>query len=634
MKRTIIIILIAVSALAAHASARKAQYNAFTMSAGYEQSYIDAYTSLIENRENILMTSDFLFYLQHLAVDYSLRYMENTYMYGSLARFLDDMIIDMMIMYSDNDELAESYEIAMGYLYTAKALLDPETIVPERFSSKVNAEMQYVQEHSKIAVSPLFGREEDYSQYKPRGHYNDTEKLQRYFRSMMWLQRMRFVTEIKKADDKYMQLKSALLLSSAFSKHDTYFDENIYRPVSILLQGSDDMRISELTDIWASLGYSDSELPDKEALARTAKKCAEMNKAKIVSDIIDDNDEMPVFVGIMGQRYIFDSEVFQNLVYNKVGLYTGSNNSAFTLGDDIRVVPRGLDLFYVLGSTQAYLLMEKDGDVQYIGYRENASAMRKVFSGLDKQTNYYNRVLNQFTIVLNHKKDNVPEFMLDERWYRKELNSMLAAWASLRHDVILYAKQSYTIKATAKMPGSSDAAIICEPYTELYKTMKKDMDFLFTTLGKQTGDAVFSDLNTAFGIIIQNYMDISALTLKNQAFTDKEELLNAIGVCDYYLKQLIHDKEEKQDNAVIVADVHSDPNSMTVLEEAVGPPSYIDAEHRGESYSGLTMSYFEFKGPIEDRMTDEEWREKVKTTNINELLFKWQKPLYDKNYQR
>src|SRR6185503_13480355 len=40
----------------------------------------------------------------------------------------------------------------------------------------------------------LFGvrREEDFSQYKPRGHYSRTPELQHYFRSMMWLGRTDF----------------------------------------------------------------------------------------------------------------------------------------------------------------------------------------------------------------------------------------------------------------------------------------------------------------------------------------------------------------------------------------------------------------------------------------------------------
>jgi hypothetical protein len=38
----------------------------------------------------------------------------------------------------------------------------------------------------------LFGvaRDEDFSQFEPRGHYTDSDVLKRYFRAMMWLGRI------------------------------------------------------------------------------------------------------------------------------------------------------------------------------------------------------------------------------------------------------------------------------------------------------------------------------------------------------------------------------------------------------------------------------------------------------------
>lgn len=635
MKKIYILLFTAVVALSVHTSATKTDYKAFTMSKGYGSSYIELYKTLLEDNDKILMTSDFLFYMQHLAMDYSLRYMETEYMIDRLGRFIDDMIIEMMILNSDemNEKMMDSYKLSMGYLYTAKALLMPGTIVPEAYGA-VDRELELINEHSRIMKSPLFSREDDYSQYKPRGHYNDSDELKRYFKAMMWLQRMRFST-ICKDSDPYVQMRSALMLSKAYMKHSEFFEENIYRPISILLQNSDDIRLAEIYNAWAGMGFSDSDLCSDNAMKKIAEKAAQLNKAAIVSDIVGDDEEMPVFMGIMGQRYIFDSEVFQQLVYNNVTLYTGSNKAAFTLGGDIRIVPRGLDLFYTLGSTHAYLILEEEGDVQYLGYRENVKKMQEKYKQLPFEDNYYNRVLKQFTMMINHRKDNAPLFMLDKRWYKKELNTMLAAWASLRHDVILYAKQSYTIRATSKMPGSSiEYSIICEPYTQLYDGMKTDLHFLFDELYKQTGDAVFTDLDESYSRLTELYIDISKYTLKKQVYRDREALISAIGLTDYYLKKLLVNKDEKQDNAVIVADVHTDPNTMQVLEEAVGPPAVITAEFMNENFKGYAMSYFEFTNPLSSRMTDEEWRERVRTEDTDKLLLQWQKELYDKDNKR
>ena len=41
-----------------------------------------------------------------------------------------------------------------------------------------------------------------------------------------------------------------------------------------------------------------------------------------------------------------------------------------------------------------------------------------------------------------------------EAWGRRMLNTQLASWAELRHDTILYAKQSYTGGASCEFPDA------------------------------------------------------------------------------------------------------------------------------------------------------------------------------------
>jgi len=63
----------------------------------------------------------------------------------------------------------------------------------------------------------------------------------------------------------------------------------------------------------------------------------------------------------------------------------------------------------------------------------------------------------------------------------------------------------------------------------------------------------------------------------------------------------------------VVADVHTDVNSNQVLEEGVGNPSIIyliaQVEGRPTLTKGGVFSYYEFKGPMKDRLTDERWQE-------------------------
>jgi hypothetical protein len=65
----------------------------------------------------------------------------------------------------------------------------------------------------------------------------------------------------------------------------------------------------------------------------------------------------------------------------------------------------------------------------------------------------------------------------------------------------------------------------------------------------------------------------------------------------------------------LIADVHTDPNTMMVLEEAVGNPMFIYvAVSIGDEVfltRGGVFSYYEFLQPMNDRLTDEAWQSMI-----------------------
>lgn len=73
-------------------------------------------------------------------------------------------------------------------------------------------------------------------------------------------------------------------------------------------------------------------------------------------------------------------------------------------------------------------------------------------------------------------------------------------------------------------------------------------------------------------------------------------------------------KSKKAKRTTIVADVHTDGNTEQVLEEGVGYVRLIVVAYKvldGRILIGVgpVMSYYEFKQPMRDRLTDEKWRE-------------------------
>lgn len=79
---------------------------------------------------------------------------------------------------------------------------------------------------------------------------------------------------------------------------------------------------------------------------------------------------------------------------------------------------------------------------------------------------------------------------------------------------------------------------------------------------------------------------------------------------DNIMKKITSGTDERMD---IIADVHTDLNTKKVLEEGVGSPFNIYViikDVKGYRLChGSVFSYYEFKHPMHDRLTDEKWQE-------------------------
>jgi hypothetical protein len=85
------------------------------------------------------------------------------------------------------------------------------------------------------------------------------------------------------------------------------------------------------------------------------------------------------------------------------------------------------------------------------------------------------------------------------------------------------------------------------------------------------------------------------------------------------LESVVVGVEAEGKETTMVADVHTDANPPEqVLEEAVG---YVDLalvayevpDGRIILGAGPTLSYYEFKKPVDDRLTDEQWKEMLQS---------------------
>ncbi len=108
-----------------------------------------------------------------------------------------------------------------------------------------------IENHQGIAVSPLMNMggsgdsvdllQEDYSQYIPRGHYERTDSLKAYFKSMMWYGRLTFRLE---SED---ETRSAVLITLALNKgENSQMWDRIYATTNFFVGKSDDILFSHI----------------------------------------------------------------------------------------------------------------------------------------------------------------------------------------------------------------------------------------------------------------------------------------------------------------------------------------------------------------------------------------------------
>jgi len=317
---------------------------------------------------------------------------------------------------------------------------------------------------------------------------------------------------------------------------------------------------------------------------------------------------------LMGQRFIPDSYMFQQLVFPKVSYYTGPGDPVpFTFAPAKRVFPRGLDVMAVMGSERALTILDLEGDTDYLDYDTQVNDLIRQFRAFTEQDwnrNLYWSWLFTLKALLEPPGEGHAAFMRTTAWLDKQLNTALASWTQLRHDTILYAKQSYTPGETS-VPPEPDRAY-AEPVPTFFHRLLKLTSLTragLTDLGvldaKQT-----ARLDTLANVL-SRLQSISVAELAGDPISraDQDFLIRI----DAALEPLIEGIEDERGfRSALVADVHTDINTATVLEEGVGYIDLIvvafpDADGTVRLAVGPVFSYHEFKWPMADRLTDEKW---------------------------
>ncbi|MHC1605426.1 MAG: DUF3160 domain-containing protein [Candidatus Methanofastidiosia archaeon] len=594
------------------------------------------YKNLKEQNIPIFVTTDSILSSFHILYDYSLRIVEQNYFYEDLIHLTLAMRDASEIQYlRSSGDVKDAAKINVAFYNVALKLLDPDCSCPSFVVEEVQQELGLIEAASGISYSPLFGLREDYSQYRPRGHYTRTNELGRYFKAMMWYGRMPFRLKEDKAT--LAAILTVLAIQDLKVGNESAIDvwDMIYQTTSFFVGEADDLTIYDYSQIILEVYGQQvplSYLGNEKKLLEFKEKAKNLRNPKINSSVIEDyKDLVEETKGFrfMGQRFILDSYIFSQLVYKNVTLFYGEGEPftlVETIAGPIRGFPRGLDVFSVLGFDEAEDILIQEGDTSYVDYNSQVEKLREEFKNYtfyDWTKNIYASWLYCLKSFPTPVEEGWPAFMASGMWHRKELFTALGSWTQLRHDTILYAKQSYTFEATAIPPIKTTKGYV-EPNPYLYARLLSLVRMAKEGLS-QRGILLdeFSTKFDTFDSLLSSLLEISEKEINGKNLTEEEyDVIENIGaiietITTFSSKTQSQIESEADKSNALIADVHTDVNSGKVLEEGIGYPFSIlvvvNVNDRIYIVKGPVFSYFEFKHPLDDRLTDEKWQEMLKT---------------------
>jgi len=616
--------------------------NGFVVAPARWREFYELYENARYEELPVFVTTDSVYHVYHLLFDKMLRDLERDHFTEDIRDLTVACQSAAESLYAGlrGTDLEETARRTLAYFAVAHALIDPGAVAPPEVADLVSAELAQINTHAGLIASPIFSAGcpdgcnpcdtdpppecldqdcmcEDYSQYVPRGHYTRSEELERYFRTMMWYGRINM--RLQRASETRMALLITYILRNA-TVGDTPASEvwaRVYDPTAFIVGQADDLGFHEYGAIWDAVYGSDapaSDIADDGMLAQFVSAARNLPAPQVNSMwvyIWEDKETVTQGFRFMGQRFVLDAYIFEELTWREVGTQA-----------EPRMTPKGLDVMSAMGSEHALVLLEDMGETAYANYPEQMAKLRSEISdlGIDSwtQTLYWNW-LYALQPLLDPKGIQHPAFMRTASWGSKDLQTALGSWSELKHDTILYAKQ--VMAEMGGGPPPEPPAGWVEPNPGAYARL---LALTRMTRSGLEGRGLLTK-NTAANLmrlddLLLFLLDVSQRELAGDALSrDDYERIKYYGGELEAMTLAAADQEgegspffEEDEWAAVVADVATDPTGQ-VLEEGTGYVNEIfvvvpDGAGGLHIAKGGVYSYYEFLWPIGDRLTDDAWR--------------------------
>ncbi len=565
----------------------------------------------------LFVTTDALYHSWHLVFDKVLRDTEQVRLLPILEEFLRDAVAAARDQETDlaGTALADAAHRATAYYEAAAVLLELDV---GTINDLATAEVGLVAAAAGMETSPITGVVEcqapesfvgcvDFSLFLPRGHYNRTPDLQRYFRAMSLLGQEGF------ALDRGIGVVPGLLVTRVLvvDPEMTAAWTALYEPTAFLVGLADDIdpfqlaaAADEVVPGWAS--------DPERLLAADAPTIA----ATVLADHAVAIDPERASVRVMGARFTLDSFILDQLAWPNVGREPA---------DERRVHVSALDVAAAFGSPLARDL-QLATESSYDRYEDQLTAMTEIVATRrpdDWAGTVYDAWLAAIEPQFRQRTPAYPDFMRNDAWAAKSLQTGLASYTELKHDTVLYTKQGSSGEGDGPEPATFVPRHWVEPDPVAFGRIAAAAGLLRDGFAER--DLLTDGTDDLLGTLIELSDWLGGIATRELAGTvasdSENQRLRDIGSELEYLWIVSSDIElndygaaipDVDERAGLVTDIFT--TSFDYLQLGTGDVQSISVivpigDGRFELAEGQVASYYEFwRSTSEPRLTDEEWR--------------------------
>ena len=535
--------------------------------------------------------------------------------------------------YNTSDKTIDTATNAKTILAKYSADLTPELI------SAIETDIDQIYAASAVGSSPLFSQytdnlQTDYTQYTPRSHYTETSSLRAYFRTMMYLGRSSY----------YLEKDAGIIDSNLLAKQFSVKSSNGTTPLEswnkiMTVTGfyagqSDDLTYTEWqayeTKVLSS-NTSDSDLSSSANVAKLAQDLNQLRLPKIFSDVVVDENiasetkadllRKSLSFKIFGQKFTFDAWILNDLTagQEQTDVKLPSTPSAL-------FVPAAMGDAQAKNYTEEFLQKDAGFSTTEVGAFLTKLAQKIADIAKIKKEEWFNSMGSAWLYALGSLTHsygkNYPLYMQSAAFSDKQIQTFLGSYTELKHDTLLYAKQSYAERGGGGEPPPIPPVVkgFVEPNMDFWNRFQELLSQTDQFFAKN--DLMANSTSSArlqeFEKDVSFYSNIAKAELQSAPISDDDyEKLRTTSLTFMAdpLDTSVTEPDENSGKVALIADIHTDTVKQKILYEATGKPylmlAVVANEQTPRVVASLVYNHYEYTGDLGKRLTDQDWQKLV-----------------------